>query len=94
MREEIFLEVIDEADCLVKQFAVGTTIHQDGLSAKHLRHFGQYGSTALCYEPITQATEQRVSGDTAESVTATALQTYTQFAQWHFDALVLLCLGE
>ena len=68
MREEVLLEVVDEVNCLVEEFLVLATVHQDGLSAKHLRHLGEDRSSALCHEPVGELAYQWVGSNSAESI--------------------------
>ena len=93
VRQEIVLEVVNEGNGLVEEAFVRTAIHEDGLSAEHLRYFGQYGCTTLCYKPVAKHTQERVRSDTAESVRAAAFETDAQFAQRDRLAFVVLGLG-
>ena len=39
MTLKIILEIIDQINCLVKQFFIRTAVHEDRLRTKHLRYF-------------------------------------------------------
>lgn len=57
-------------------------VHQQLLCAKHLRHFGQYGSTAVSNHVVRETPQHRVSSNTRKTVRTTALQTKLQFAEF------------
>ena len=89
MRQEVALEIVDEAHRLLKQFLIFTTVHQDGFGTEHLGHFSEYGCAALCNQEVAEHTQQRVGCDARETIGTTALETYTQFAQGYVGAYVL-----
>ena len=88
MRQEIFLEVIDHRHRLMEEFLRTATIHQNGLCAKHLRHFGQDTGASLSDQPVAELTNQRIGSNTAEAIAATALQTDAEFAYGDFFTLI------
>lgn len=64
-------------------------VHQQLLCAKHLRHFGQYGSTTVSNHVVRETTEHWVGGNTGKTVRTAALQTKLQFAEFARLALVV-----
>ena len=94
MREEIFLEVVDEADGLLEHLFRDGTAHEDGLSTKHLGYLGKDGCAALLLaEPVGEGSQKGIGGDARESVGTAALEAYTQFADGYGNTLVGLCLS-
>ena len=63
MRQEILLEVIDHRYRLVEEFFGAAAVHQDGLSTKHLGHFGEHAGTALSHKPVAELTHKRIGGN-------------------------------
>ena len=92
MAEEVLLEVVDEVNSLVEEFLVFTTVHQDGLCTKHLRHLGEDRCSALSNQPVREFTYQWIGCDSAEAVRTATLQTYAELAYRHVLALVFLSL--
>lgn len=64
-------------------------VHQQLLCAKHLRHFGQYGSTAVSNHVVRETPQHRVSSNTRKTVRTTALQTKLQFAEFSRLAFIV-----
>ena len=93
MTEEVLLEIIDEMNGLVEEFLILTTVHQNSLSTKHLRHLGKDAGSALSNQPVREFTNERVGSDTTEAVRATTLQTYAKLAYRYLLTLILLSLS-
>ena len=70
---EVVLETVDHIHGLVKEFFCSAAVHQNGLSAEHLGHFGENRCAAFGDEHITECTNSGICRDTGKSVRSTAL---------------------
>ena len=89
MREEVFLEVVDEGDGLAEELLRPTAVHQDGFGSEHLRHLGEDAGSALRHKPIAELAYEGVGGDARETVAASALQAHAELCHRHILAFVL-----
>ena len=85
---EIPLEIVDQADGLLEDGTVLGAVHQDGLGAEHLGHFGEHGGAALCDEPVGKEAHERIGRDARKTVGAAALQPDAEVGQRQRPALV------
>ncbi len=77
---EIPLEIVDQADGLLEDGTVLGAVHQNGLGAEHLGHFGEHSGAALCDEPVGKEAHERIGRDARKAVGAPALHSHDQFA--------------
>ncbi|SRN44165.1 Uncharacterised protein [Shigella flexneri] len=89
MGNKVLFEVVDHGDQFFKRCFVAAMVHQQLLCAKHLRHFGQYGSTAVSNHVVRETPQHRVSSNTRKTVRTTALQTKLQFAEFSWLAFIV-----
>ena len=78
MTDIIILEIIDQIHRLLEGFFILTMIHQNRLCTKHLRHLRQNGGTAGSPQQVREGADQRISGNTGESIRTTTLQSHLQ----------------
>ena len=81
MREEILLEVVDEAYGLIEEVGSFAAVHEDSLCSKHFWHFCEHCCAALTYDEIGENAEERVGCDTRETIGSTALETNAKFRE-------------
>ena len=93
MAEEVFLEIVNHGDGLVKEFCALAAVHENSLCTEHLGHLGEDGCSALGHKPVGEFADKRICGNAAESVAASALESHAQLAYRHCLALVLRSLG-
>ena len=88
MGNEVLLEVIDHRHQLAKRLFVTAMAHQQLLSAKHFRNFGQHGGATVGNHIVGETSQHRVSRDAGQAVRPAAFQTKLQLAQ--FTRLTLI----
>src|SRR5207249_731856 len=87
---EVILEVVDHRYRVVEHRFVRGSIEQHLLGAEHLRNFGEDHASAHRGDAISDATDEWICTDTAESVRAAALVTENQLRRRTFLSLVVL----
>ena len=76
--------------CLIKGLFVLAAGHEDSLRAEHFRHFSKDCGTSLSYNPVREASQKRICGDSRESVGSATFQTDLKLAYRHILASVIL----
>eukprot|EP01083_Nonionella_stella_P236887 831544_1 len=89
MGNKVLFEVVDHGDQFFKRCFVAAMVHQQLLCAKHLRHFGQYGSTAVSNHVVRETPQHRVSSNTRKTVRTTALHTKLQYPELPWLAFIV-----
>ena len=85
---EVFLEVVDQINCLAEDRFVFRTVHKLNFSAEHFRNFREDGCSAIRNEKVGEAADNRVGGDAGESVGSAALETDLQLGGRALGAFV------
>ena len=76
--------------CLIEGLLVLAAGHEDGLRAEHFRHFSKDCGTTLSYNPVREATEERICGNSRKSVGSATFQSHLKFAYRNVLASVIL----